>query len=157
MGRETRRVPLNFDWPINQVWPGFMCGICDEAITYCMKKRGSEPTLDEICETCRRFGRLAELPVENGWPRTKINPPKGDGWQLWETVTEGSPQSPVFATPEELAAWLVEPGNDTSITKGTSYNNWLRMIQAGWAPSLVYSGDGLQSGVEAVGQGKLGD
>lgn len=38
-------------------------------------------------------------------------PPTGDGWQLWETVTEGSPASPVFVSAEELAAWC--EGNAT--------------------------------------------
>lgn len=43
---------------------------------------------------------------ENDWERTE--PPTGDGWQLWETVSEGSPVTPVFPTAEALAAFLVE-------------------------------------------------
>jgi hypothetical protein len=27
------------------------------------------------------------------------------GWQLYETTSEGTPVSPIFATAEELAAW----------------------------------------------------
>lgn len=37
-----------------------------------------------------------------------IDPPKGEGFQLWETITEGSPLSPVFDTPEELTKWLAD-------------------------------------------------
>lgn len=37
-------------------------------------------------------------------------PPKGNGWQLWETVSEGSPISPVFATKEEFVGYLVGQG-----------------------------------------------
>lgn len=37
-----------------------------------------------------------------------VEPPVGEGWQLWENTTEGSPMSPVFATPEELIAFVVE-------------------------------------------------
>lgn len=32
-------------------------------------------------------------------------------WQYYESTTEGTPLSPVFATPEELAAWLVQNGD----------------------------------------------
>lgn len=32
-------------------------------------------------------------------------PPSGGGYQLWETTTEGSPQSPVFDTLNALCAW----------------------------------------------------
>lgn len=34
-----------------------------------------------------------------------IEPPEGEGYQLWETTTEGSPVSPVFATLDELCVW----------------------------------------------------
>ena len=39
------------------------------------------------------------------WKQTE--PPEGDGYQLWENVSEGSPITPVFATPEELANYLI--------------------------------------------------
>ena len=108
MGREIKRVPMDFDWPIGEVWPGFMCRSC------------------------------------------MIGPPEGDGYQLWENITEGSPVSSVFATPEELADWLIAPGNDTSITQGTSREQWLAMIRGpGWAPSLVIDSKGCRTGVQA--------
>lgn len=28
MGREIKRVPLDFDWPIEKVWPGYMFSLC---------------------------------------------------------------------------------------------------------------------------------
>ena len=34
-----------------------------------------------------------------------LGPPKGEGFQLWETTTEGSPVSPVFETLDELCEW----------------------------------------------------
>jgi hypothetical protein len=42
---------------------------------------------------------------------TETEPPKGDGWQVWETVSGGSPVSPVFKTAEELIEYLVEGGD----------------------------------------------
>lgn len=40
-----------------------------------------------------------------GFLTLAANGSSGDGYQLWETCTEGSPISPVFATMEELAGW----------------------------------------------------
>lgn len=69
---------------------------------------------------------------------------------MYETTTEGTPISPAFETPEELAKWLVD--NDVSAfgrNKGT-YEGWLRVAQGGFAPSMVASSKGIQSGVDAL-------
>jgi len=111
---------------------------------------GLDPEKWGLCEICGGHGDdPATREASEAWEKTE--PPKGDGWQLWETVSEGSPVSPVFATPEELADWLVTPGNDTSVTEGTTREQWLKMIKAGWAPSMVLSEKGMQSGVAFVG------
>lgn len=34
-----------------------------------------------------------------------VEPPEGEGYQLWETTSEGSPVSPVFKTLDELCEW----------------------------------------------------
>ena len=59
------------------------------------------------------------------------------GWQMYETVSEGSPISPIFRTKEELADWLASPAagreqvpptrRSTSPAKGvsTSRSTWL--------------------------------
>ena len=148
MGCEIKRVPLDFDWPVGKVWPGFLRTICEETMEYCMgKKFGTE--YDKLCDACRHFARLAGLPNADECPDSSIELPKGEGYQLWETVSEGSPVSPVFATPEELAEWLVSPGNDTSITEGTSREQWLAMIRGpGFAFSLVVDDKGVRPGVQ---------
>lgn len=86
----------------------------------------------------------------NRWRRKE--PPKGAGYQLWETVSEGSPISPVFKTPELLADWLTKPGNGWKTDQGTTREQWLRFINGpGWAPSLVVSAQtGVVSGVQAM-------
>jgi len=58
------------------------------------------------CEVCHGKG---EISIQDPEARKRYEewesyePPSGDGWQLWETTTEGSPSSPVFASAEELA------------------------------------------------------
>ncbi len=146
MGREIKRVPMDFDWPMNKIWPPYLATMCTEEIRYAMGM-SEDADIEELCEVCRRAAKWAGVSVlSHGCPEWKIQPPAGEGWQLWETVTEGSPVTPVFSTPEELASWLVKPGNDTSITRGTSYDQWLSMIKARWAPSMI-----RQRGVSKVG------
>lgn len=94
------------------------------------------------CARCHGDGQL--------WPKasvkeaaehwTKTEPPAGDGWQVWETVSEGSPVTPVFATAEELMAYLVEGGDAWDRKHGEpgwKQENAEAFVRAGWAPSLV--------------------
>lgn len=103
------------------------------------------------CATCQGHSALEAYPGQRAqaeaWERSE--PPTGEGWQLWETVSEGSPISPVFASSEELAAWMSDPERG---------RNWVpqdvaaKFIADGWAPSFVGSPrTGLVSGVEFVG------
>lgn len=71
------------------------------------------------------------------------------GWCMYETTSEGTPISPVFETPEELARWLADTRASTFGYDSTAtYEQWLQMIGAGWAPSAVATGGTLMSGVE---------
>lgn len=57
----------------------------------------------------------------------EYEPPAGNGYQLWETCSEGSPISPVFATAEELADWCAENATIFGSQK-TLRDNWLKMF-----------------------------
>lgn len=79
---------------------------------------------------------------------TETEPPTGPGFQMWETVSEGSPISPVFDTPEGLAHWLAS-NRQGSIDDGTTFEQWMKFITGpGWAPSMVGTSAGLVSGVQ---------
>lgn len=71
-----------------------------------------------------------------------IEPPEGEGWQVWETVTEGSPISPVFATTDEIIQWLVSEGYNEDGTRA--------FVEMKWSPSFVGSRHGIQSGIDAL-------
>lgn len=149
MGRQIKRVPLDFDWPLNRVWPGYMVSICTEEIAYATKTQ-YEATDDDnpCCRACRHFARLAGLPIKgHGCPDHEHHPLVGVGWQLWETVTEGSPISPVFATPEDLRDWMLAPERDGWYgDDGDGILKWI--TGTGWAPSLVAQNGLVTSGVE---------
>jgi hypothetical protein len=157
MGREVKRVKLDFDWPIRKVWPGYMGQICTEQIEYCMGRIPAK-THDEICDTCRYVARLAQIEIKSyGCPNWKFDPPIGEGWQMWETTSEGSPLSPVFKTPEELAKWLADTGASAFGSQVATYESWFGMIQgSGWSPSAVIdenNGD-IQDGVSFMARQK---
>lgn len=130
MGREVKRVPLDFKWPHSKVWFGYKlkvtCQLCDGE--------------SDNCALCDGVGAV--------YPQ--IDPPKGDGWQMWETTSDGSPISPVFATPNELARWLADTGASAFGRITATYEQWLGMISGyGWAPSAVIADGKMMSGVEA--------
>ena len=70
---------------------------------------------------------------------------------MYEDTSEGTPISPAFQTPEELAHWLADTNASAFGNDGASYEAWLRIARGGWAPSMVFTTDGgLQSGVSAA-------
>jgi hypothetical protein len=236
MGREVKRVPLDFDHPLNKVWTGFLmpeelrlstCPDCDgrgttmaaewvRSIVHLLlmldddllaqkSGRALHPYLAELmsspdgrpsadiaelgtglagregsffghgaldrwrataavvkaaglpdtwgqCSNCSGSGEVGtaeQRAAHEAWTQTE--PPAGDGWQLWETVSEGSPISPVFASAEDLARWMTRNRCTVDGPMG-SYEAALRFVQAGWAPSFMSSPEtGFMSGTEWVG------
>lgn len=215
MGREVRRVPIDFDWPQHQVWQGYLipdefreghcsdcaygatdarewlrgvayiiAGLADDAGDEAMG-RPMHPYLQPLreisynraegrpgqqfaefadgiapdaasgfigrdvyriltalinaaglpegwgtCPTCQGYGtveRYAGQRAEaDAWEPT--DPPTGEGWQMWETTSEGSPISPVFGTAEELAEWLAGTGASLFGKFAADRDHWLRVI-----------------------------
>jgi hypothetical protein len=129
MGRELKRVPLDFDYPIDELWAGYLIkpSFCSDHIS---------------CELCKHYAKLKGIDIaKHSCPdfvthyRTKddFDPPKGDGYQLWNTTTEGHPMSPVFKTLEELSAWC-ETNATTFADCTASKEKWYEML----SKSLVY-------------------
>ena len=249
MGREVRRVKAGFEWPLKQVWKGFLnphyqhskkCPFCDGSglnpetkqisdawydfdhdkddpnrVRWCdritqdevdalvkhgrlmdfthtwtsetgwkKKKPAYHPAAAEVnewsqrgmghdginhwictetrakrlgvygkCKHCKGDGNLWRTPADeklaDAWKPK--NPPKGTWYQMWETTSEGSPISPAFKTPEDLARWLFENDASTFGSQTTTYVQWLAFIRGpGWAPTMVSDGHQLMSGVDAA-------
>lgn len=71
-------------------------------------------------------------------------------WQMYENTSEGTPISPVFSTPEELARWLADTGASAFADMTATYEQWLETTNRGSAVSMVLNtGTGeMKSGVE---------
>lgn len=116
-----------------------------------IKARCEREGVDDTCPTCKGHGSVEAYPGQRAeaeaWEPT--DPPTGDGWQLWETVSEGSPVSPVFATADGLAGWMSDPARgDRWVPPAAA----AKFIADGWAPSFVSTAStGAVSGVEWVG------
>jgi hypothetical protein len=78
----------------------------------CVREKCKRLGYPHLCSNCDGAGDLwpspeAEALYEN-WE--KEEPPTGEGYQMWETVSEGSPVSPVFADKEAFVNWLIGEG-----------------------------------------------
>ena len=116
MGRELKRVPLNFDWPIRKIWYGYLINTCMDG---------------DRCEACKRYAEIKSLKFKSyGCPDFNVDPPVGDGYQLWENTTEGSPLTPVFETIEELAKYCADVNNGVTIYGSSTldYENWYKCL-----------------------------
>lgn len=78
----------------------------------CVREKAKRLGFEPKCSHCNGEGRLwkseADRQAYEDW--TRIQPPTGEGWQLWENVSEGSPISPVFPTEETFKAYLIGAG-----------------------------------------------
>lgn len=135
LGRELKRVPLDFDYPLGEVWYGYLI-----TPTTCMSSES------EYCETCKKFAEIKGIPTTSyGCPGfqnyiatfvKQLEPPAGEGYQLWGTTTEGEPRSPVFDSLDGLCEWCAE--NDTIFAniKATK-EEWKEMLDADFVHAEV--------------------
>jgi len=80
--------------------------------------------------------RAKELKTKDVYFNTRVN-------------SDGSPISPVFKKPEDLANWMIN--NDNSITKKTTYEQWVKFItDVEWCPTMMGNGSQIKSGTEII-------
>lgn len=164
MGREIRRVPAGWDHPRRERCPHWpTCStVCfkpmlDEDYDTAAKEwlagllaweRGDRPTYFDAKDraTYRYFWDYEGNPPDEDYYRPKWTDEERTHYQVYETVSEGTPVTPPFATKEELVNYLVEHGDfwDQQPTRpGRSRGGgWAReaaekFVRSEWAPSIV--------------------
>jgi hypothetical protein len=96
------------------------------AVNKIIKAAGFTPSEWGICATCGGEAIDPDVLEEyDAWE--PYDPPTGDGYQMWETTTEGSPSSPVFATLDELCIWCEENATTFASFKATK-DEWRNML-----------------------------
>lgn len=164
MGREIRRVIPNWEHPRHKCTHSLSYGGCTEAKLhggYCYK-----PLLDETYEDASILWRQNLIAWNNGThealerhPEYKDemqywewdSPPSPDYYrpkwleeptwvQVYETVSEGTPVTPPFATKEELVEYLVEYGDfwdQHDNAGGWTRANAEAFVRDEYAPSMI--------------------
>lgn len=95
----------------------------------CVKAKAERLGVYGTCSLCNGLGHYwCEDKYEKMWESwERIEPPKGEGFQLWETTSEGSPSSPVFKTLDELCEWC-EKNATTFASFKASKSEWIKML-----------------------------
>lgn len=95
----------------------------------CIRARCEREGVPLLCATCDGKGYTWTSPeAKKAYEEWKDSePPVGPGYQMWETTTEGSPQSPVFATLKELSAWCAANAHTFASFKATA-EEWETML-----------------------------
>lgn len=148
MGRELRRMALDFSYPMHTVWYGHFI----DTLTTCIGVDGDY----KYCEQCKMAAKIKGVPIaECGCPdwdgylkepiekiKELLAPPEGEGYQLWSTTSEGSPISPVFATLDELCAWCADNATvfaDIKVTK----ERWKELLTQFEDGTVIYDDNGI--------------
>lgn len=148
MGREIRRVPKGWEHPKNE-------------------NGNSKPLYDQTYkDAAEEWTKECKLWFEGKHPDQKDKPSSYYFWewhgnppdeeyyrpefetepscfQVYETVSEGTPTSPVFETEDEMLKWLMEQGYSEEASK--------KFIKGGWAPSMmIRPGQDIKMNIHAL-------
>ncbi len=165
MSREIRRVPKDWQHP-QEDRPNYMTGrmekryqpMFDEPFAPAMREwyerwqaweRGERPEYFDAVDS----GHMTFWEYEGGPPRPESYRPD---WpeatrthlMMYETTSEGTPKSPAFETPEEVARWCADNRVSAFGDQTASYEAWLAIAKGGWAPSAVMADGEMMSGAE---------
>lgn len=149
MGREVRRVPANWAHPKYERWEG------RTGLKPLYEGHEYQQAHDEFMEKLHADGLQEAVEYFEGAPDKRDYMPdwpeeQRTHYMMYENTSEGTPISPAFSTPEELARWLADNNASAFADQTASYDAWLRIARGGYAPSAVMSGGKLESGVEAL-------
>lgn len=95
----------------------------------CIEARCKREGVPYTCARCAGSGRVWPTPeIQQRYKTWKpVEPPTGDGYQLWEICSDGSPQSPVFSSIEELCTWAADHATTFASFKATA-EEWRNML-----------------------------
>ena len=153
MGREVRRVPPNWQHPTQMYVSGpgykpmfdqtFAAAVAEWEEGRRRWNAGKDPDRESYKNDDGSYQTYAEWHGEKPDDPSYYRPwedAEATWFQLWETVSEGTPVSPPFATLEELAQHLAKYGDDWDMRRGQRGWGLARaraFCKEGWAPSMM--------------------
>ena len=95
----------------------------------CVRARAESMGIFGFCPVCNGEGIMwfSDEIKEKAENFKGYDPPEVEGFQLWETTSEGSPTSPVFKTLEELCEWCEKNATTFASHKATK-EEWFKML-----------------------------
>ena len=166
MGREVRMVPPNWEHPrTNRYGEEGYQPMYDKPYKQAAKEwmdecllwhKGEHPSqMSEWAADCEYYWEYDGNPPDKEYYLPELTE-EPTWYQVYETVSEGTPVSPPFATKEELVDYLVENGDFWDQRRGHSgptREAAEAFVGMGWAPSFVGTvGGGIVSGVDACAE-----
>jgi hypothetical protein len=160
MGREIRRVPAGWEHPVDPN-PNPRWG--PSRWDWTGQGRYFQPLFDEDYETALQqwwderqqwkagthefqsdgtYEEFAGRSPDPAYYRPAWPEEERACFQVYETVSEGTPVSPVFASREELASWLVDQGYSREAASA--------FAEDGWAPSAISTPDRFYRDIESA-------
>ena len=158
MGREIRRVVPNWEHPKKEHSDQYQ-PLYDRSFEEACKEwvKGFESWLDGTHPDFKEYGDKYTYWEWEGEPpdRKYYRPHWADEdatwYQLYETVSEGTPVSPPFETKKELVDYLVENGDFWCQTRiderPPTREQATRLVEGGWAPSMMMVQGGPNAGI----------
>jgi hypothetical protein len=147
MGREIRMVPPNWQHPRND--DGSFIAMLDQDMEsaldawieeYDLWKKGEHP--DQPQPDCQYLWDWNGGPPNSDWHRPEFTE-KPTWFQVYETVSEGTPVTPPFATKDELIDHLVKYGDAWDQKRGHggwSHENAKQFVDRGFAMTGMFTG-----------------
>lgn len=118
-----------------------------------VKARCEREGWPETCSICDGHGSIEKFPGQRAeaeaWEH--YEPPTGDGWQLWQTVSD-APISPVFPDAEGLIEWMTTPAAKWGAAGPWSREDAAAFVNGpGWAPTGIGGSDGVTAMARMAG------
>lgn len=163
MGREIRRVPADWKHPTTKCAHSPWKGGCDQALAnngQCFQPLYDETfatAMTEWCESWQRWERGEDPDRKDHdmpyweWAGDPPNPlyyrpswpaESATHYQIYETVSEGTPVSPVFESLTALVEWLVAAGYSRLAAE--------KFAEGGYAPSMVMTQDKFYRDIQSL-------
>ena len=168
MGREVRRVPADWQHPrierldhrsgrmVESYQPmfdrPFAAAMQDWYDEWKKWERGERPSYASEACASMTYWEWNGGPPDPAYHRPDWPEATRTHLMMYEDTSEGTPISPAFETPEELARWLVDNDASAFADRTASYEGWLAIARGGYAPSMVHDAAGTRSGVEAAAE-----